>query len=84
MRRELVTVEAEGADPDLGDEIDDGEGVKDGAAVAAAERSVGESGCGGGGAERGVYGGDRDDAVSGVGFGPRYHVPRHADRVLSL
>lgn len=36
VRGEVVALKAQGADPDLGGEIDDGEGVKDGAAGAAA------------------------------------------------
>lgn len=41
VRGEVVALEAEWADPDLGGEVDDAEGVEDGAARAAAQRSVG-------------------------------------------
>lgn len=45
---EVVAVEAEGADPDFGGEVDDGEGVEYGSAIAAAERGVREERGGGG------------------------------------
>lgn len=40
--REMVALVAEGADPDLGGEIDAGEGVEGGGAGLAAERRVGK------------------------------------------
>lgn len=85
MRGEVIAGEAEGADPDLGSEVDDREGVEDGAAVAASEGSVGE-GWGGGreGLERGVEGGDGDDGVGGVVFRARDDVPGHPNAVLGL
>ena len=80
----MVPLEAEGADPDLGGEIDDAEGVEDGAARAAAERGVGEEGRGGEVPERSVDGGDGDDGVGGFLLGAGDHVPGHADAVLGL
>lgn len=41
MGREVIALEAEGADPNLGSKIHDGEGVEDRAAIAATERSIG-------------------------------------------
>lgn len=87
MRREVVALEAERADPDLGGEIDDGEGVEDGSAGAAAERGVGEEGrgrAGGEGFERGVDGGDGDDAVVGFLLGAWDYIPWHSDAILGL
>lgn len=81
---EVVALEAERADPDLGGEVDDREGVEDRPAVAAAERGVGEDGHGGEGTERGVDGGDGDDAAGGLLPRAGHDVPRHADAVLGL
>lgn len=80
---EVVALEAEGADPDLGSEVDGGEGIEDGAADAAAEGGVGEDG-GGDGFEGGVDGGDGDDGGGGVGFGAGDDVPGEADAVLGF
>lgn len=63
MRREVVALEAEGTDPDLGGEVDDAERVENGAARAASERGVVEDrhrrevfyGC--------EYDGDRNNGV---------------------
>lgn len=41
MGREVIALEAEGADPNLGREIHNREGVENRAAVAAAEWSIG-------------------------------------------
>nr|POE46402.1 hypothetical protein CFP56_56725 [Quercus suber] len=42
--REVVALKAKWADPDLGDEVDNGEGVENGATYAATEREVREEG----------------------------------------
>lgn len=87
MRREVVALETEAADPYLvgGGEIDDRERIDYGSAVAATKRGIREKRRGSGeGLQGGVYGGDRDGAVSGVGFRSREDVPRHADGVLRL
>lgn len=79
--REVVALVAEGADPDLGGEVDPGEGVEDGGAGLAAERRVGERGDVGVGAEGGDAGGKRDHALAGLDLRARPHVPAHADAV---
>ena len=61
--REAVALEAERVDPDLGGEVDDGEGVEDGATCAAAERGVREEGDVQERSDRRVDGRDWDDAV---------------------
>lgn len=43
VRREMVALIAEGTDPDLGGEVDAGEGVEGGGAGFAAERGVREA-----------------------------------------
>lgn len=63
MRREVVALEAEGTDPDLGGEVDDAEGIKHGAARAAAKRRVIEDWHGGEVLYRSVDSGDRNDGV---------------------
>lgn len=78
----MVALEAEGAYPDLGGEVDDGEGVEDGAAGAAAERGVGEDGDVGEGLDRSVDRRHRDDAARRLLLCPRQHVPRHSYAVL--
>lgn len=84
VRGEVVAVEAEGADPDLGDEVDHAEGVEDGAARATAKRGVREDG------HRGkvLYGSvdcrHRNDGVRGLLLGAGDHVPRHAHAVLGF
>lgn len=40
MRREVIALETEWTDPDLGNEIDDGKRVENGSTSAATERSV--------------------------------------------
>lgn len=55
VRREMVALEAEGADPYLGSEVDYGEGIQDRAAGAAAKRGIREQGHGWEGFQRGVY-----------------------------
>lgn len=82
--REVVALVAEGADPDLGGEVDPGEGVEDGGAGLAAERRVGERGDVGVGAEGGDAGGKRDHALAGLDLRARPHVPAHADAVDAL
>lgn len=79
--REVVALVAEGADPDLGGEVDAGVGVEDGGAGLAAERRVGERGDVRVGVERGDAGGERDHALAGLHFRARPHVPAHADAV---
>lgn len=79
--REVVALVAEGADPDLGGEVDAGVGVEDGGAGLAAERRVGERGDVRVGAERGDAGGERDHALAGLHLRARPHVPAHADAV---
>lgn len=82
MRRKVVALEAETADPYLvdGGEIDDREGIDHGSAAAASERGVREERRGlGERLQRRVDGGDRYGAVRGVGFSAGEDVPRHAD-----
>ena len=81
VRRERVPLEAERADPDLGGEIDAGEGVEDGDAGAALEGSVGEGRDVGVAADRGDGGGEGDDALAGFDLGARPDVPGHANSV---
>jgi len=59
----VVALEAEGADPDLGGEVDDAEGIENGAARAASERRVIEDWHGGELLYGSVDNGDRNDAV---------------------
>lgn len=81
---EVVALEAEGTDPDLGGEVDDGEGVEDGSAGAAAERGVGEDRHGREGLQGSVDGRDGDDAVGRLLLRAWYYVPGHSDPVLAL
>ena len=82
--REVVALEAERADPDLGGEVDDGEGVEDRATCAAAERGVREEGDVRERSDRRVDGGDWDDAVGGFLLRAWDHVPWHSDSVLGF
>lgn len=84
VRREVVAVVAEGADPDLGDKIDDGEGVEDRAACAASERRVREERGVGEGLDGSVDGGDWDHAIGGFLLCAWQHIPGHSNQVLSL
>ncbi|RWV86489.1 hypothetical protein GW17_00051610, partial [Ensete ventricosum] len=85
VRGEVVAGEAEGADPDLGGEVDAGKGVEDGRARRfAAERGVGEDDKGGGGADRGDGGGDGDHALARLHLGSGPRVPGHADAVWAV
>ena len=82
VRGKVVAVEAEGADPDLGGEVDAREGVEDGGAGLAAERRVGERG--GNvwvGTEEGNGCGEGYDALARLHLGARPQVPRHAHSV---
>lgn len=85
VRGKMVACEAERADPDLGREVDDSEGVEHGEARRfAAERVVREDEKRGGGTDRGDGGRDGDDALA------RFHlcagpiVPGHADTVRTV
>lgn len=71
VRWEVIALEAEGADPDLGREIDDRKWVKHGAASAATEGSVGKDRHVGEGLDWGIDGGDRDHTVAGLLLGAR-------------
>lgn len=84
VRREVVALEADGADPDLGGEIDAREGVESGGAGAAAEGSVGDGLDVAVVADRGDAGGDGDDALAGFDFVAGPDVPRHPDGVDSF
>lgn len=68
VRGEVVAVIAEGADPDLGGEVDAGERVENGGAGFAAERGVAESGNIGVGVEEGDGGGEGNDALARFNF----------------
>lgn len=82
MVGELVSREAERADPDLGVEIDAAVRVEDGGARGlASERGVGEGDEIGIGSDRGDRGGDRDHAFRRLDLGSGPGVPRHADAV---
>lgn len=59
----MVAGEAEGADPDLGGEVDDGKGVEDGTAGTASERGVSEERKVWDGFQGSVDGGDWDCAL---------------------
>ena len=63
--REVVALEAERADPYLGGEVNDGEGVEDKATRAATERGVRKEGDVRERSNQRVDGGDWDDAVRG-------------------
>ena len=65
----MVTMEAEWADPELGEEIDDGERVEDGATGAASEWGVREERDVREGLDWSVDGGDWDYAGCRVLFG---------------
>jgi len=84
VRGEVVALVAEGADPDLGGEVDAGEGVEGGGAGFAAERGVLEAGDVRVGTDEGDGGGERDDALAGFDLGAGPHVPRHAHSVDTL
>lgn len=87
VRGEVVAREAERADPDLGGEVDTGEGVEERRARRlAAEWRVGKGRRreGLGGADRGDGGGERNDAAAGFNLGPRPGVPCEADRVRAI
>lgn len=81
MRREMVALVTEGADPDLGGEVDARERVEWGRTGLAAEWRVREARDVGVGADRGDGGGEWDDALAGFDFGAWPHVPCHADSV---
>ena len=70
------------ADPDLGGEVDDGEGVEDGATYAVAERR--EEGDVRKRSDRRVDGGDWDDAIRGFLLRAWDHIPWHSDSVVGF
>lgn len=75
--REMVALEAEGADPDLGGEVHAREGVEDGGAGLAPERRVGERGDLTVVPDRRDADGEWDHALAGLDLGARPCVPRH-------
>ena len=82
VRGKVIAVVAEGADPDLGGEVDAREGVEDGGAGLAAERRVGKRGGNARvGAEEGDGCGEGDDALARLHLGARPQVPRHSHTV---
>lgn len=81
MLREMVPLEAERADPDLGGEIDLTEGIEAGETGLASERRVREGRDLGVAADRGDRGGDWDHALARFHFGSRPRVPGHSDSV---
>ena len=84
VRREVVALEAERADPDLGGKVNDGKGVEDGATCAASKREVREEGDVRERFDWRVDGGDWDEAVRGFLLCARDHVPWHSDFVLGF
>ena len=66
VRGEMVALEAEGADPDLGGEVDAGEGVEGGGAGFASEWGVREGGNVRVWPDWGDCGGEWDHALAGV------------------
>ena len=46
VKREVITVETKGTDPDFGGEVDDGERIEYGSAISASKRGVREERCG--------------------------------------
>ena len=84
VRREVVALDAERADSDLGGKVNDGEGVEDGATCAASEREVREEGDVRERSNWRVDGGDWDEAVRGFLLRARDHVPWHSDFVLGF
>ena len=81
---EVVALEAEGADPDVGAEVDAAEGAEHGGAGLAPERRVGERRDVGVGADRGDRGREWDHALAGLDLGAGPRVPRHAHAVDAL
>lgn len=84
MRREVTALVAEGADPDLGGEINTGEGVESSGAGLATQRRVRERGDIRMRTDRGNGSGEWDHALGGFDFGTRPNVPRHTDSVDSF
>lgn len=87
VRGEVVALEAERADPDLGGEIGVAEGVEDGSAGAAAEGGVRNEGRRlrrGERLERGVDCRDGDDAVVGFLLRAWKYVPWHANSIYGF
>lgn len=81
VRREMVALVAEGADPDLGVEVDAREGVEDGGAGLAPQRRVGERGDVRVAPDRSDAGGEWDHALAGLDLGAWPDIPRHAHSV---
>lgn len=82
MWGEVVALEAEGTDPNLGTVINNGEGVEDGAAHAAAKGSVGQNWGVWNGPERGIYGCSRDDTAHSLLLCAWEDVPSHSHPIL--
>ncbi|RDX67816.1 hypothetical protein CR513_53262, partial [Mucuna pruriens] len=82
VRGEVVAIVAEGADPDLGGEVNAREGIEDRRAGSAAERGVRE--CGRDVrvvTDEGDGGGQGNHALARLHFRARPQVPRHAHAV---
>lgn len=77
----MVALEAEGADPNLGNVINDREGVEDGAAHAAAKGSVRQNRVWNG-LERGIDGCRRDDTAHSLLLCAGEDVPSHSHPIL--
>lgn len=84
VRGEVVALVAEGADPDLGGEVDAGEGVEGGGAGLTTERGVREAGDVRVGTDQSHRRRQRDHALARFNLRTGPHVPRHADSVESL
>lgn len=82
MSREMVALEAEGADPKLRSEIHNRKWVKHRATGSASERRVWQHWQLREGLDWSVNCRDGDDAVCCLLLRPRNHVPGHPDAVL--
>lgn len=82
MLGEVVALEAEGADPNLGNVINNAEGVEDGAAHAAAKGRVGQDWGAWDRLERGIDGSSRDDTAQGLLLCAWEDVPSHSHPIL--
>lgn len=84
MRREVVALVAERADPDLGGEIHARKGVERGGAGLAAQRRVGKRGDVGVRPDRRDGGGEWDHALRCLHLSAWPDIPRHPDSVDSF